>query len=645
MSVAKETKAQRVERLKREKNAWDHLDEIRQFAQQGHGSIPPEWLGTYFRTWGIYTQGDGRGVIGGSGGEGKSTPYFMMRVRIPNGLLTSQQLRTIADISREHGNGVADITVRQNIQLHWVRIESVPEILDRLHSIGLTTTGACGDVARNITGCPLAGVHADELADVRPLVHALDKELGGNPEFYNLPRKFKISVTACPDWCSYPEINDISLIATLRPRRDHNESLLPLRDGTVAVVPQEPAVHRAPAPEESHFTPTIHTGRLPGTLASTATASDGHASDSRQPAAQAFRPEDFPGPSTDSELGFSLRVGGGLSTQPHLAVRLNVFVQIQQVIPVVRAITEIFREADVLRHSREKARMKYLFLEHGWTADSFLAILESKLGYSLDLAEPETPPAQIHRDHLGVIPQKEPGLYSIGASVIRGRITPEQLTKAADLAERYGDGHVRNTPMQNLLLVNIPEAHVPAVVAELNNAGLPVETSSFVRGTVACTGSEFCKLALTETKSFARWLTEQLEDRFPNYHEQLRLHITGCPNSCGQHWIADIGIEGKKIKSNGQMMDAYYFCVGGSVGQYAAIACPIGYRCPADEVPEAITRLLEYFHEQREPCEPLQKFLARHSTESLRAVLAGGPAEIAERDLATAAAPHAVEDR
>jgi sulfite reductase beta subunit-like hemoprotein len=645
MSVAKETKAQRVERLKREKNAWDHLDEIRQFAQKGYDSISPEWLSTYFRTWGIYTQGDGRGVIGGSGGEGKSIPYFMMRIRIPNGLLTSQQLRTIADISREHGNGVTDITVRQNIQLHWVRIESVPEILDRLHSIGLSTTGACGDVARNITGCPLAGVHADELADVRPLVKALDRELGGNPEFYNLPRKFKISVTACPDWCSYPEINDISLVATIRPRRDRNESLLSLREGRVAVVPQKPAVHRDPASEESHFTPTIHTGRLPGTLASTATASDTRATDSRDPVAQAFRPEDFPQPSTDSELGFSLRVGGGLSTQPHLAVRLNVFVQIQQVIPVVRAITEIFREADVLRHSREKARMKYLFLEHGWTADSFLAILESKLGYSLDPAEPETPPAQIHRDHLGVIPQKEPGLYSIGASVIRGRITPEQLTKAADLAERYGDSHVRNTPMQNLLLVNIPEAHVPAAVAELNNAGLPVETSSFVRGTVACTGSEFCKLALTETKSFARWLTEQLEDRFPNYQEQLRLHITGCPNSCGQHWIADIGIEGKKIKSNGQMIDAYYFCVGGSVGQFAAIARPIGYRCPADEVPEAITRLLEYFHEQREPSEPLQKFLARHSTESLRAILAGGPAEIAERDLATAATPHAVEDR
>ena len=217
MNPTKETKAPRVERLKREKNAWDHLDQIRGFARLGHASIPAEWLGTYFRSWGIYTQGDGQGVIGGSGGEGRATPFFMVRIRVPNGLLTSHQLRTIADLSSEHGNGVADITVRQNIQLHWVRIESIPEILDRLRSIGLSTTGACGDVVRNITGCPLAGVHAHELADIRPLIVALDKELGGNPEFYNLPRKFKISVTACPDWCSYPEINDISLIATRRP--------------------------------------------------------------------------------------------------------------------------------------------------------------------------------------------------------------------------------------------------------------------------------------------------------------------------------------------------------------------------------------------------------------------------------------------
>ena len=598
----KETKAQRAERLKRAKNAWDHLDELRAFARDGYSSIPPEWFSTYFRPWGIYTQGDGQGVVGGTGGEGKSVPYFMVRIRIPNGLLASAQVHEIANLSTEHGSGVADITVRQNIQLHWVKIESIPDILDRLRTIGLTTTGACGDVARNITGCPLAGVHAHELADISDTVLALDRELGGNPEFYNLPRKYKITVTACPDWCSYPEINDIGLTAVLRS---------PGQDSFVGT-------------PRGDFSP-VDLQKKMGELVT----------------------RHSPLATSSVDLGFHIRIGGGLSTNPHLALRLNAFIQPHQVIPVVRAVTEIFRESEVLRQSREKARLKFLFLEHNWTAESFLAAVEAKLGYALDPAGPEQLPTRIHRDHLGVIPQKQPGLFTIGASVLRGRVTPVQLHLAADLAERYGDGHVRNTAMQNLLLINIPEAHVHHVVRELNAAGLPVDSASpFARGTVACTGSEFCKLALTETKSFARWLTEQLEDRFPDHREDLRLHITGCPNSCGQHWIADIGIEGKKIKQGGQMVDAYYFCVGGSVGQVASIARPIGYRCAAGDVPGAIGRLLDHFHTHRHPAEPLRHFLARTSTPVLRQVLAGAEhAEIAERDLAVASTPHSVEDR
>jgi sulfite reductase (ferredoxin) len=595
MPDLKETKAQRVERLKRAKNPWDHLDEIRQFARDGFDSIPPEWLGTYFRPWGIYTQGDGVGVIGGKNGEGKAVPYFMVRIRIPNGLLTSEQARTIADLSDHFGNGVADITVRQNIQLHWVRVENLPELLERLWSVGLRTTGACGDVTRNITGCPLAGVHAHEIADVSSLALALDKELAGNPDFYNLPRKFKITITACPDWCSYPEINDISFTATVR---------------------------NSPGAAPSGFE---------GAGFDFSSSSTSHQS-----------------PVTNHSVGFSLRIAGGLSTEPHLAVKLNAFIRWEQVLPVARAIAEVFRESEVLRQSRDRARMKFLFLQHGWTADSFLAAIESKLGYKLDSAAPEQLPASIHRDHLGVIPQKQPGLFTIGASVIRGRITPAQIRVAADLAEHHGDGHLRATLMQNLLLINIPESRVTSVVQELTANGLPVETNAFVRGTVACTGSEFCKLALTETKSYARWLTEQLEERFPGYQEDIKLHITGCPNSCGQHWIADIGIEGKKIKQDGKMVDAYYFCVGGSVGQFAAIARPVGYRCAADEVPNAITRLLAHFHAQRHRAEPLQKFLARQSTDSLRSILSGQPAaqtEFAVRDLPSDRVPHSIEDR
>jgi sulfite reductase (ferredoxin) len=565
MTEVKETKAQKVERLKREKFAWAHLDEIREFARQGHGSIPPEWLGTYFRTWGIYTQGDGLGVVGGKNGEGNSTQYFMVRIRVPNGLLTAAQARELAAISEDYGRGVADITVRQNIQLHWVTIENIPDLIGRLQRIGLTTTGACGDVVRNVTGCPVAGIDGHELIDASPFALAIVRELGGNKDFYNLPRKFKMSVTGCSSWCSYPEINDVAFTATPR-----------IRNGV-------------------------------------------------------------------KEVGFSVRVAGGLSTEPHLAVRLNAFVRQEQVLDVARGVAQIFRASEVLRQSRDKARLKYLFLQHGWTAESFLAELERQIGFALDRAEPEEIPADIHRDHLGVHRQKQAGLYYIGAPVLRGRITPAQLHNVAELAEIHGDGHVRLTVQQNILLINISEARVNQVINELNLAGLPVAVSAFARGTVACTGSEFCKLALTETKSFARWLSRELEERLPGFEEQIKLHITGCPNSCGQHWIADIGIEGKKIKANGKMVDAYYFCVGGSVGQIASIARPVGYRCAATDVPDAIERLLNAFRDGRDGDETLRAFLARHNNEELRTILADELVGAVARDLPAASVPHGVE--
>jgi sulfite reductase (ferredoxin) len=565
MGEIKETKAQRIERLKDSKNAWEHFDEIREFARKGYASIPPEWFSTYFRSWGVYTQGDGAGVVGGTGGEGKSTPYFMVRIRIPNGLLRSEQVRAVADIAERHARGVADITVRQNFQLHWVTLESLPEVLETLWRAGLTTTGACGDVARNITGCPVAGLDAEEIVDASPLALAIDRELGGAAAFYNLPRKFKISITGCRHWCSYPEINDVALTATTRKR-----------GGT-------------------------------------------------------------------SETGFSLRVGGGLSTDPHIALRLNAFIQWDQVVPVARGVAEIFRASETLRQSREKARLKFLFLQQGWTADSFLDELQRKIGFSLDPGEAEDVPKDIHRDHVGIHAQKQNGLVYVGASVLRGRITPQQLRTAADLADRYADGHIRTTTMQNLLIVNVPQRDAAAVAHELEVAALPVQASVFARGTVACTGSEFCKLALTETKGFAQWLTQELEERLPDFQEQLRLNITGCPNSCGQHWIADIGIEGKKIKVDGRMVDAYYFCIGGSVGQFASIARPVGYRCAASDVPDAIERLLADFNERRETDENLRHFLARHSDEDIRAILAGSFIVPVQRDLAVGPVPQGVE--
>ena len=558
----KETKAQRAERLKREKNPWAAFDEVRAFARAGRSSVVPEWASTYFKWWGIYTQGDGVGATGGKGGEGLVSDYFMMRIGIPNGIVSASQLRAIGAITRKHARNLADITVRQNIQLHWLTIETLPEIVDALDAIGLSPKGACGDVVRNVTGCPLAGVAHDEIIDASPLALEIAHLLTANPKFYNLPRKFKISVTGCPSWCSYPEINDIAL------------------------------------------TPVKH----------------------------------------EEQAGYSLRVGGGLSNEPHLALRLNAFVLPHQALRVVEAITEIFRDQQGLRESRDRSRLKYLFMKEGWTAEGFLDELQSRLDFKLLPAVLEQVPNEVFRDHVGIHPQRQSGLSYVGASVLRGRLTGEQLEAAADLAERFGSGALRATVSQNLVFIDVPKQKTAELVSELGQIGLQVEGSPFFRGAVACTGTEFCKLAITETKGFTRWLVDELEERLPQFDQQLRLHVTGCPNSCGQHWIADIGMEGKKIKHEGKLTDAYYFCLGGAVGQHASISRPVGFRCPAPLAPEAIERLLRQYLADRQPEENLRAWFARHTNDELRSHLAGEILAPVERDLPTGRVPHGVAD-
>lgn len=557
-----ETKAQKVERLKREKNPWAALDEIKEFARLGRASVLPEWANMYFKWWGIYTQGDGAGATGGKGGEGNATQYLMLRIALPNGLLRSDQLRAIASLSERHGRSVADITVRQNIQLHWLTIESIPEIMEALGAVGLSPKGACGDVVRNVTGCPLAGVAADEIYDASALSLEVAHLLTGNSDYYNLPRKFKVAITGCPVWCSYPEINDIGLTAVERTALGKKE------------------------------------------------------------------------------IGFSLRVGGGLSADPHLAVRLDAFVRPEQVVRTVQAITEIFRDQDSLRQSRERARLKHLFTQQGWTADSFLLELNSRLGFNLEPAAQEVKPSDVYRDHSGIQPQRQAGLYSVGAAVLRGRVTAQQLRAAANLADRFAGGHLRTTNMQNLIVINVPEANTQALTDGLNAAGLSVNASPFWRGAIACTGSEFCKLAITETKGFTRWLVEELEVRVPGFDQQLKLHVAGCPNSCGQHWIADIGLEGKKIKLGDKLVDAYYFCLGGAVGEHQKIARLSGYRCIAPEVPAAIERLLKTYISQRHDTENLRAYFSRFSDTELRSQLAGEEIVAVGRDLSPGPVPH-----
>jgi sulfite reductase (ferredoxin) len=560
---AKETKAQKAERLKLEKNPWEAWDEVRRFAREGRSSVLPEWAEFYFKWWGVYTQGDGAGVTGGKDGVGKATEYFMMRIGLPNGLLTSPQLRVIGELTKKYARNLADITTRQNIQLHWLTIESLPEIVDALTAIGLSPKGACGDVVRNVTGCPLAGLDGHELIDASPLAIEIAHGLTANPEFYNLPRKFKITATGCPLWCSYPEINDVALTAIRR----------------------------------------------------------------------------------GDEIGYTLRVGGGLSTEPHIAVRIPAFVPQAKAYATVEAVLRIFKEQTELRENRTRARIKYLFMRHGWTAESMLAAIEEKLGYKLDpspVSEDEVPD-DVYRDHIGVTPQRQPGLSAVGASVLRGRLSGEQLIQLADLAEEFGDGHLRATIMQNIIVANVPNTKTRDVVERLNQIGLRVEVSPFWRGAIACTGTEFCKLAIAETKGFSKWLVGEMEERLPGFDQQIKLHVTGCTNSCGQSWIADIGLEGKKIKKDGKMVDAFYFCVGGAVGKYAAIARQIGFRAAAEDCPDAIERLLRAYLAARTPGEDLRAYFARTGDETLRAQLAGTIVAPIERDPPPAGGRHVVD--
>ena len=531
----KETAAQHVERVKRERPSWSILDDIRRYAREGFDSIPADDLAVRLRAWGLYTQGDGAGV------RGEAIRHFMMRLRTPNGVLTSAMCRTIADLADRYARGTLDITNRQNFQLHWLRIEDVPAVWDALAAVGWTSQGACGDNTRTVTGCPLAGVDAGEIVDASPVAIALDRHMNGNPDFANFPRKFKISVTGCRHWCTYPEINDIGFTAIRR----------------------------------------------------------------------------------GEEIGFSLRVGGGLSTRPHMAERLDAFVQWDQVVAVTEAVAGIFRDSDVLRVSRAKARMKYLFLTQGWTADRFLSELNRRLGFTLDPAVAEEhAPTEHFRDHVGIHPQRQPGLSYAGFSVAAGRLRPSLLRRIADWAEEYGDGTLRTTIAQNLVVLNVPDARVASFEQAVGSDGIAPTASPFQRGIVACTGSEFCKLALVETKAFSLNLIPDLERRLPNFSQHLRIHVTGCPNACGQHWIADIGLQGVQVEDNGQQVDGFDLFVGGGLGRAADFAHRVNVRLPATRVAGALETLLRAYLATREEGDVFRTWTARVTDATIKELLA-----------------------
>ena len=487
------------------------------YSKQGFNSIDGADLRGRLRWYGLYTQ-RADGIPGGKTAilepEELEAPFFMMRIRIDGGQLTSEQLRVIGGIATEFGRDVADITDRQNIQLHWIRIEDVPTIWDRLEAVGLGTTEACGDSPRVILGCPLAGVAADEVVNGAPHISEVAVRYLGDPAFANLPRKFKTSISGCSVFCTNHEINDISLVGVVHP-----------------------------------------------TL----------------------------GP------GYDLWVGGGLSTNPKLALRLGAFVEPHRTAEVWEGVISVFRDYGY-RRSRMHARLKFLMAD--WGPEKFREVLETEyLKAPLpDGPEPATPPTP-DRDHVGVHDQAN-GLHYVGTVARAGRTSGTQLTRVAELAERLAGGRISTTAQQGLVLLDVPGEHVDEVVERLEAEDLRVRPTVFRRGTLACTGLEFCKLAIVETKVRAVDLYTELEKRLPDFTEPLTLNVNGCPNSCARFQTGDIGLKGSIVDG----VEGFQVHLGGRLGENAGFGRKArGLKITADGAADYVERLLRTYLAERSP--------------------------------------------
>jgi sulfite reductase (ferredoxin) len=510
-----------AERVKRDDDGLNVRARIEStFSKQGFRSIGPQDLRSRLRWWGLYTQRK-QGIPGGATGavepEELEDEFFMMRIRIDGGRLTSDQLRAIAWASERYGRDVADVTDRQNVQLHWIRIEDVPAIWEGIEGVGLTTQEACGDTPRVILGCPLAGVDADEILDGSPQIRAIAERYLGDPSFSNLPRKYKTSISGCTQRCAQHEVNDVSFVGTLGP---------------------------------------------------------------------------------GGEPGFDLWVGGGLSTSPHFAQRLGAWVEPDRVPEAWAGVTGLFRDYGY-RRSRNHARLKFLMAD--WGPQRFREVLEKEyLGYALADGEEPSPSPSVRRDHVGVFPQRDGRVY-VGFAPRAGRIAGHQLRLVADLSDEYGAGRVRTTTQQKLVILDVDPSRADELVAELDRLDLRARPGSFREGTMACTGIEFCKLAITETKGRAQWLYQELEQRLPDFDEPIRIHVNGCPNSCARFQIADIGLMGCVLpRGDGTRSEGFLVHLGGGLGSSPAFGRKAkGVRIFAEDAADYVETLLRKYQLHR----------------------------------------------
>lgn len=469
----------KFEKFKAEKDGLAVKAEIDHFAKIGWEAMDEtdrihrlKWLGIFFRP-----------VTPGK---------FMMRLRLPSGIITSTQMRTIAGIIAQYGeDGSADITTRQNIQLRGIRIEDIPDIFQKMHQVGLTSIQSGMDNVRNITGSPVAGIDAHELMDTRELVQQVQDMITnqgeGNPEFSNLPRKFNIAIGGCPDNSIHAEINDIAFV---------------------------------PAYQDA--------------------------------AKQTF--------------GFNVLVGGFFSAKRcEAAIPLNVWVTPDRVVEICRVILTVYRD-NGLRANRQKSRLMWLIDELG--LDAFRAKVQEQLSYTLAEAAPKDEINWEKRDHLGIYPQKQPGLNYVGLHIPVGKLLAPDMFTLARLAEVYGSGEMRLTVEQNVIIPYVPTENLETLLEEPSLQKFSANPGALVKGLVSCTGAEFCNFALIETKNRALALIQEIEAEV-TLTRPVRIHWTGCPNSCGQPQVADIGLMGTKVRKDGKMQEGVDIYTGGKVGKDA----------------------------------------------------------------------------
>lgn len=518
------------------------------YSKQGFDSIADDDLHGRFRWWGLYTQRK-QGIDGGKTASLEphelEDSYFMMRVRTDGGKLTTEQLRVIGRISIDFARNTADLTNRQNIQFHWIEVENVPEIWRRLEAAGLQTTEACGDVPRGMLGSPVAGIAKAEIIDPTDFLLELRERFIGNPQFSNLPRKYKTSITGYPDHDTIHEINDISFVGVRHPE---------------------------------------------------------------------FGP------------GYDLWVGGGLSTAPRLAQRVGVFVPPEEGPAVWEGVTSIFRDYGY-RRMRNKARLK--FLMEDWGAEKFRQVLEDEyLGHQLpDGVVP--PKAKVNGDHVGVHEQKD-GNFFIGAAPCVGRFSGTGMLALADLLEAHGSHRVRTTPLQKIIALDIPKDHIEAVISGLDEIGLSARPSVFRRNTMACTGVEFCKLAIVNTKDTAINIIGELEERLADLvdagelDEPLTLYLNGCPNSCARIQTADIGLKGIIVPTaDGGTTGGFQVHLGGGLSSHnreeAGLGRTVrGLKVAIPDLPDYVERVIRSYVAHKLAEETFAEFAHRVDEELLK---------------------------